>query len=274
MTEAITIAKGLAARSGDRLNVNHEMIGQGVGPDRGGVHRRDGASRLADPLGAEHDRRCPVAPGPGLQRHLHGADRAGAGRTGGLIPLASLAAVIIYSATGLINVREMRRIIAGTRSDTVVLVLTIASTLVLRLDRAIYFGAALSVLMALRNTSRLVLSEMVLQPTAGSWKPPPTSGPAPARSSCCSSKARSTSARLTNCRLTSGSWPPRAPGHHPAAEAGPPPGHDRRRAASPSWRETCAAGAYPWCSAGCGRRSWACWSAPAWPRRSVRITSS
>ncbi len=163
MTEALSIAKGLAARSGDRLNVNHEMIGQGAG--------QLAAAFTGAMVPAGSQTRSALNMLAGAQSRLAqtfsgiftGLIVLALARPAGYIPLASLAAVIIYSATGLINVREMRRIVAGTRSDAVVLVLTIASTLVLRLDRAIYFGAALSVLMALRNTSRLVISEMVMQ---------------------------------------------------------------------------------------------------------------
>ncbi len=163
MTEAITIAKGLAARCGDRLNVNHEMIGQGTG--------QIAAAFTGAMVPAGSQTRSALNMIAGAQSRLAQAASGvftalivlALARPAGWIPLASLAAVIIYSATGLINLRQMRRIVAGTRSDTVVLVLTIAATLVLRLDNAIYVGAALSVLMALRTTSRLVILEMVLR---------------------------------------------------------------------------------------------------------------
>lgn len=161
MTEAITIAKGLAAHTGDRLNVNHEMIGQGAG--------QIAAAFTGAMVPAGSQTRSALNMIAGAQSRLAqtfsgiftGLIVLALAKPAGLIPIASLAAVIIYSATGLINVREMRRIFAGTRSDTIVLVLTILSTLVLRLDNAIYVGAALSVLTALRRTSQLVVSEMV-----------------------------------------------------------------------------------------------------------------
>ena len=46
-------------------------------------------------------------------------------RPASYIPIPLLSAVVIYSALGLIDVAQIRRLIAGTRSDAVVLVITV-----------------------------------------------------------------------------------------------------------------------------------------------------
>ncbi len=162
IVEAITAAKALAARTGDSLNVNHELVGQGLA--------RIGAGFTSSLVPSGSQTRSMLNMMTGARSRMAqifcGMFTAAIvlllARPASYIPMPALSAVVIFSAIGLIDIAQIRRLLAGTRSDAIVLVATILSTIVLRLDHAIYFGAFLSVIVALQRTSRLVVSEMVL----------------------------------------------------------------------------------------------------------------
>ena len=159
--EAITAAKALAARTGDRLNVNHELIGQGLarigaGFTSGLVPSGSQTRSVLNMISGAQSRFAQIS--CGLFTLVIVLLLA---RPASYIPIPALSAVVIYSAVGLVDIAQIRRLIAGTQSDAVVLAITIVSTILLRLDHAIYVGAFLSVLTALQRTSRLVVSEMV-----------------------------------------------------------------------------------------------------------------
>lgn len=169
IVEAITAAKALAARTGDRLNVNHELVGQGLARVAAGftsslVPSGSQTRSVLNMVSGARSRAAQVFSGlltAGIVLLL--------ARPASYIPMPALSAVVIFSALGLIDVAQIRRLLAGTRGDAVVLVVTVLSTIVLRLDHAIYVGAFLSVLMALQRTSKLVVSEMV-RDTQGRWR--------------------------------------------------------------------------------------------------------
>jgi SulP family sulfate permease len=173
--EAITAAKGLAARTGDRLNVNHELVGQGLsriaaGFSSGLVPSGSQTRSMLNMISGAQTRLAQISSGVFTAIIV-----LLLARPASYIPIPVLSAVVIYSALGLIDVAQIRRLIAGTRSDAVVLVITVLATIVLRLDHAIYVGAFLSVLAALQRTSRLVVSEMVLD-SDGHWHECATDG--------------------------------------------------------------------------------------------------
>jgi SulP family sulfate permease len=167
--EAVTAAKGLAARTGDHVNVNHELIGQGLariaaGFTSGLVPSGSQTRSVLNMLSGARSRKAQIFSGV-----FTAVIVLLLARPASYIPIPALSAVVIYSALGLIDVAQMRRLIGGTRSDAMLLLITILSTILLRLDHAIYVAAFLSVLAALQRTSRLVVSEMV-RGEDGRWR--------------------------------------------------------------------------------------------------------
>jgi len=164
VVESLAVAKGLAARTGRNIDTNRELIGQGLARIAAGF-----TSGLV-PSGS---------PTRSAINLMAGARTKVAQITSGVftavivllmakpasyIPISALSAVVVYSASGLIDLKQIRRLAAGTRSDAVVLAATFIAAMVLRLDQAIYAGAVLSLVLALRSTSQLVVSEMVRGP--------------------------------------------------------------------------------------------------------------
>lgn len=70
------------------------------------------------------------------------------------IPMAALAAVLMLTAVRMIPFREARTILRSTRSDAVVLVLTMVITVLVDLIEAVQFGIAVAAVFALRAVAQ------------------------------------------------------------------------------------------------------------------------
>lgn len=75
------------------------------------------------------------------------------------IPKATLAALVVGIAISLINWKNIRICLNSTRDDAIVVIVTFASTLIFRLDSAIFIGVAVSISLFLRKASRPYLVE-------------------------------------------------------------------------------------------------------------------
>lgn len=154
LTEAMSIARALAARTEQRLDANQEFIGQGLsniagaffsGYPSSGSFNRSGlnlASGGRTPMAA-------VFSAIGLLLILQFVAPLVA-----FLPLPAMAGVLFLVAWGLIDVHEIREILRSQRAEATVLVTTFAATLLMPLEFAIYVGVLLSLLLYLNRTSR------------------------------------------------------------------------------------------------------------------------
>lgn len=159
MLEAVSIAKGLAARSGQRIDPNQELIGMGLG------------NLTASAFGAM----------PGSASFLRSAaNLQSGGRTQlstvfsslgvllavllvspllNYIPIAALAAYLINIACRLFNPGQILIARRATRADAAVFWLTLIAALFLQLDTAIYVGIGVSLVLFLQKASTPTLLE-------------------------------------------------------------------------------------------------------------------
>lgn len=164
MLESVSIAKSLAAHTGEKISANQEFFAQGLKnflssfyqciPGSGSFTR----SALDYAAGAETRfaavfNACFVAV---IFWFL--ADAAY------YIPLSALAAVLFVIGFGLIDWRYILRIVRSSRSDAIVCIITFLATLVVPLEYAIFIGIFLNIGLYLRIASRLHLQEMVQSP--------------------------------------------------------------------------------------------------------------
>jgi len=164
LTEAVSIGRAIALKSGQRIDGNQEFIGQGLSNivasffsgypatasfNRSGLNYEAGART---PLAAVFSALFLVvvlifvAP---LMAYL---------------PIASMAAILFLVAWGLIDFGSIRNIVRASRSETAVLALTFAATLLLELEFAILAGVMLSLLVYLKRTSRPSMRSLVPDP--------------------------------------------------------------------------------------------------------------
>lgn len=164
MLEAASITKSLAAKSGQKIEPNQELIGMG-------------AANIACALfGAV----------PGSSSFARSAVNFQSGATSQLssmlssvvvlvvllfvtpvfnfIPVAALAAHLIRVGVKMINRHQIRIACRSTRSDAVVFVITLGSCLLLELDTAIYVGIGVALALFLQKTSTPTLAEYTINP--------------------------------------------------------------------------------------------------------------
>lgn len=164
LTQTISIARALAARTGDRIDSNQEFIGQGLSNvvgaffssyvstgsfNRSGVNYEAGArTPLASVFTALVLVALLFAVGPLLS----------------FMPKAATAGVLFLVAIGIIDFAGIRKVVRTSRADSVVLVITFLATVLLTVDFAIILGVLVSIVMFLNRSSQPVIEEQMPDP--------------------------------------------------------------------------------------------------------------
>ncbi len=154
LVEAVSIARSVASKSGQRISGNQEFIGQGLANAAGsffssyassGSFTRSGLNYTAGavtPLSAVFAAVSLalivllVAP---MAAHL---------------PIAAMAAVLLVVAYRLIDFHHIKTIISTSKRETAVLATTFFATLFVELEFAIYVGVMLSLIIYLMRTAQ------------------------------------------------------------------------------------------------------------------------
>lgn len=154
LTEAVSIARSLAVRSGQHIDGNQEFIGQGLSNLVGsffsgyvatGSFNRSGLNFAA---GAKTPMAAMFAGALLMAIVLLVAPLAA------FLPNAAMAGILFLVGWGLIDFPHIRSIVRTSRSETLVLVITFVSTLLLELEFAILAGVILSLVVYLNRTSK------------------------------------------------------------------------------------------------------------------------
>lgn len=154
LTEAVSISRSLALRSGQAIDGSQEFIGQGLSNLLGSFFSAYVATGSFNRSGVnfEAGARTPLA-----------AVFAGAllvvvvilvAPLAAYIPYAAVAGILFLVAWGLIDFSHIRRTLQVSRADSMVLVVTFLATLFLELEFAILLGVFLSLVVYLSRTSR------------------------------------------------------------------------------------------------------------------------
>jgi sulfate permease, SulP family len=162
LVESSSVARALASRSRQQLDLAAEFTGQGIAnlsasffggyPVSGSL----GRSALNQQAGAE-SRLSAVFCGLWMILVL-----LFFGPIVGQTPVASLAGLLLVLAYDLIDRNHIRRILHGTMADRTAFIVTVLGTWILPLDRAIYFGVGISIVMFLRRARLLSIREMAI----------------------------------------------------------------------------------------------------------------
>lgn len=154
LIEAVSIARAVAMRSHQRIDGNQEFVGQGLSNIVGSFFSCYAGSGSFTRSGANYDAgaRTPLAAvfascilagillvAPFITLYL---------------PMAAMAGIVLLISWNLINWHEIRDLVRISRSETAILVVTFASTLLLALEFAIYLGVLLSLALYLKRTAR------------------------------------------------------------------------------------------------------------------------
>ena len=165
MLESVSITKGLAAKSGQKIEPNQELIGMGAANiacsffgavpgsssfARSAVNYQSGAATQMSSMISS----VVVLLVLGFVTPIFN-----------FIPVAALAAHLIRVGIKMINWHQIRISCRSTPSDLVVFVVTLGSCLFLQLDTAIYVGIGVSLALFLRKTSTPTLVEYAINET-------------------------------------------------------------------------------------------------------------
>ncbi|SFD65080.1 sulfate permease, SulP family [Thiohalospira halophila DSM 15071] len=154
LTEAVSIARALAARSGQRLDGNQEFIGQGLSNVVGSFFSSYVATGSFNRSGVNYEAgaRTPLAAGMAgillIPLTLVVAPYAE------FLPNAAMAGILFLVAWGLIDFHHIRQILQTSRSEAMIMGTTFLATLFLELEFAILMGVFLSLVVYLSRTSR------------------------------------------------------------------------------------------------------------------------
>jgi SulP family sulfate permease len=154
LTEAVSIARALAARSGQHVDGNQEFVGQGLSNIAGsffsgyvatGSFNRSGVNYAA---GAKTPLAAILAGVFLLILVLLVAPWAK------FLPNAAMAGILFLVAWGLIDFEEIFHTLKASRAESAILLSTFAATLFLTLEEAIIVGVFLSLAIYLARTSK------------------------------------------------------------------------------------------------------------------------
>jgi SulP family sulfate permease len=165
MLEATAITKSLAAKSGQHLDPNQELLGMGAGNIAAGL--------FGVPPGSSSFTRSAVNYQSGAASQFSSMLSSGVvllillflTPVFNYIPVPALAAHLMRVGYKLINRPQIRIATRSTRSDAVVFFVTLGAALFLRLDTAIYAGIGTALALFLQKTSTPTLAEYTFTDT-------------------------------------------------------------------------------------------------------------
>ena len=169
LTEAMAIARSIALKSGQRIDSSQEFVGQGLANllgsftssyvssgsfTRSGVNYSAGAKTpLASVFSALFLVLTLLAFAPLVR----------------LLPIASMAAILLLVAYSLIDIQHIKTIVRTSRAESAILFSTLLATLFLQLEFAIYVGVLLSLMVFLERTARPSVRNAIPAPGENSY---------------------------------------------------------------------------------------------------------
>jgi SulP family sulfate permease len=154
LTEAVSIARAIALKSGQRIDGNQEFVGQGLANIVASFFSGYPASASFNRSGLNYEAGARTPLSAVFSAVLLIAIVFAVAPIVAYLPLASMAAILFLVAWGLFDFAAMRAIARTSRNETAVLAVTVAATLLLNLEVAILAGVALSLVVYLARTSR------------------------------------------------------------------------------------------------------------------------
>jgi len=153
LTEAVSIARAVAARSHQRIDSNQEFIGQGLSNIIGSFFSSYAASGSFTRTGVNYESGARTPMAAVFAALSLAAILLLIAPLTAYLPIASMAGVLLIVAYGLIDFHHIRTIVRTSKPEAAVLAVTFMATLLVELEFAIYVGVILSLLLYLNRTS-------------------------------------------------------------------------------------------------------------------------
>jgi SulP family sulfate permease len=153
LIQTMAVARTLATQTGERLDNNQEFVGQGLGNIVTGLlSGYPGSGSIScSAINAEAGARTPVA--AILSGSFTLVGMLALAPLGAYLPRAALSGILIVVGYAMIDRRRMRHMWRSSRSDAVIMLVTLLGTLFLRIDFAVLAGILMSLAAYLLRTS-------------------------------------------------------------------------------------------------------------------------
>ena len=166
LTEAISIARALAVKSGQHIDANQEFIGQGLSNIAGSFFSGYVATGSFNRSGVNYDAGAKTPLASIIAGGLLAVIVLLVAPAAAYMPNAAMAGVLFLVAWGLIDFHHMAQILRTSKSETTTLIVTFVSALVLELEFAIFLGVMLSLVLYLNRTSNPGIRPRVPNPNS------------------------------------------------------------------------------------------------------------
>lgn len=164
MLEATAITKSLAAKSGQHIEPNQELLGMGAGNMAAGLFGAPPASSSFTRSAVNYQSGASSQLSSMLSSVVVLLILFFLTPVFNYIPIAALAAHLLRVGYKLINWPQVRVACRSTRSDAVVFFVTLGAALFLRLETAIYVGIGVAIALFLQKTTTPSLAEYTINP--------------------------------------------------------------------------------------------------------------
>lgn len=154
LTEAISIGRSIAIKTGQHIDANQEFIGQGLSNTVGSFFSAYVATGSFNRSGVNYQAGAKTPIAAALSGILLIGVVLAVAPLAAYLPNAAMAGILVLVAWGLIDFHYIKKIFQASRSDFAIMLLTFIATLTLELEFAILLGVMLSLVVYLSRTSR------------------------------------------------------------------------------------------------------------------------
>lgn len=170
LTEAVSISRALAVRSGQHIDANQEFIGQGLSNIAGSFFSGYVATGSFNRSGVNYTSGAKTPLAAVFAALLLMVVVLLVAPLAVYLPNAAMAGVLFLVAWGLIDWHHIHQIWRSSYRETGVMMATFLSTLFLELEQAIFIGVFLSLVIYLYQTSHPEIHRRVPDPQTGNRK--------------------------------------------------------------------------------------------------------
>lgn len=154
LTEAISIGRSIAIKTGQHIDANQEFVGQGLSNTIGSFFSAYVATGSFNRSGVNFQAGAKTPIAAALSGILLIGVVLAVAPLAAYLPNAAMAGILVLVAWGLIDFHHIKKIFQASRSDFTILLVTFIATLTLELEFAILLGVMLSLVVYLSRTSR------------------------------------------------------------------------------------------------------------------------
>jgi sulfate permease, SulP family len=164
LTEAMSIGRAVAQRSGQRIDSNQEFIGQGLANILGAFFSAYAASGSLNRTGLNYEAGAKTPLSSIVSAFFLVVLLFAVAPLAQYLPIPAMSGVLLIVGWGLIDVAQIRKVLHVSRSESAVLIVTLLATLFAGLGVAVYLGVIISLMLYLRRTSQPRVTRVAADP--------------------------------------------------------------------------------------------------------------